>query len=221
MSDTVAAYWGPREEAPDQGAARLEMLFEALAKTDPSAQTWFARRSSAPRPEDAADTTAAALAEQLARGRNRRDTDGSEMTELGYRLSLWNGDNERPVEMSALVGSTTSTPGVVNSVVLKVPSDASWRAAADVVFPALVEATTPDRASWMTRGYRRTQPTVDGVAIVGWQTYLNRRLAAPLADLPAGVTAHRLGGGLWLTVGDEPGGASEVLASVVAGELAR
>lgn len=221
MTDTVAAYWGPRRQDVDEAAGILSAMLVRLAELVPAAGHWFQPGSAEPDPSEAVDPAdRAALAELLRRGVNRRDMDQSVIEELGWSLRLWNGDREQTAEVAVHVGATSSAPGIGNSAVVNLPSDPESRAAADAVFRTLVEAWEPDRASWLTRPYRRSQPKVDGATVVGWQTYLTGALAGRVGEPPAGVTKRPLADGEWLTVGPEPGEESMALAAQLAERLA-
>lgn len=213
MSDTVAAYWGPREASPEEAAEALSQFLQAL-----DCPVWFEKGSASPQPNEAVDTSKQGLADLFAKGVNRRDADKSVMPELGYRVSVWNGDTQNPVELSAQCGVTSTTPGVSNSVVLKLPSTSAWRDRSDTVFKAVVDAFSPDRAIWMTAEYRRTQPKVDSVTMFGWLTFLTDVTAARL-EAPAGVETTNVGNGVVFRAGSEPGQDSTALAARLATQL--
>lgn len=140
MSDTCAAYWQAREQTPNDAAKQLVEFLDVLRSAYPDAgAAWFHKGSPSPRPEDAVDTSESGLTHLFAAGVNRRDTDQSVISELGYRANFWNGDNNNPVQLSVKAGATSTVPGITNNVVLKVPSTSAARAGAQ---------STPSRISW-------------------------------------------------------------------------
>jgi hypothetical protein len=142
------------------------------------------------------DVSEASLRELLARGRNRRDVDGSVIEDLGFDLGAWNGGSgggDCGFDFSC--GSYASTPAVwiANSWVLSLPyeGEASNRL---LTIPALLKivegmarSLEPDWGVVMSHLYQDMIPDGEpGAPIVGWLTYLNVPEKA-LPVLPAGV----------------------------------
>ncbi|MCW2792754.1 MAG: hypothetical protein JWO76_1852 [Nocardioides sp.] len=221
MSDTVAAYWRAREQTPEEAAKQLAALLDVLRSTHPSAASWFKLGRPVPDRDDAIDTSVVGLTHLFAQGVNRRDTDHSIITDLGYRVNFWNGNNDDAAGVSVKAGATSTVPGITNSVVLDFPSTPAWRADAEQLFTQLVEIFEPDRALWMTREYRRSQPTIDGATMFGWLTYLTGALASRVTSTPDGVIRRDVANGTVFIAGTEPGPESCALAAALAEQLLR
>jgi Immunity protein 52 len=90
----IGAYWGDRRETAFECGERLSRCLLGLGAVDPLLAAWFlkgATRSTATVP---IALGADDLASLFDRGRNRRDSDGEVIEELGFRVGLWN--NRRP-----------------------------------------------------------------------------------------------------------------------------
>lgn len=208
----VGAYWGPRAEPPDAVARRMLATIsglEALGVT--GGEPWW--DNDAPLPLDEA-----VLAERVARGVNRRDSDQGVIAELGYRAGAYTGPaarDDRGVSVMVHAGSTATRAN--NSVVVKPsrPEDRAVLAAqAGEVVRLLAEAWAPDWAIFTRSDLR---DAVRGRSpYPGAITWLADRDGASLAGTGTRVGAEmqRVAGGtlIDLTKGGELPAAGEVVA---------
>lgn len=123
--ETVSAFWPARQESRQAVASRLADCFALLAHVDPTLSGWRAkgrsRRSAAANPVLVLD--AAVLAEHLTV--QRGDFGGDVMEELGFSLSVWNGEvDHRAAAFSCRAGASAAGGYVGNAVTLQVP--AAW-----------------------------------------------------------------------------------------------
>lgn len=219
MKDTIAAYWGPRAETPEEAGKKLADFLAAVA-TLGLACAWY-HRSGSPTPtdDDRLDTSPEGLGAFIASGTHRRDSDKAVMDDLGWRVGFWNGNRDASVGVTMNVGGTSTVSGLLNSLVINVSDPGSWREAADGVFTALVRLWEPRDAVWNSKEYRRNQPEIDGVVGIGWHTYLGPGIASRLRSVPEGVSTGAVGEGVWLKTGREPGPLSISLAGQIADRL--
>lgn len=176
---------------------------------------WFltARQKSAANVPFRVDTRS--VMSELLGGRNRRDADGSVIDDLGYRLSLWNGDDSAAVGLSIKCGMSNSTPGLSNAVVINLPPRSQRcgylysRAGAAALLEVVVEAWAPDWATVTSNSLREAQgPLVGGRPVLGWMTYFSdRRGDVPELPKPFDVSVVA-GSGSIVTTGEEPPGPS-------------
>lgn len=134
----VGVYWSSRGATREDAAGKLVRFLEAVRKSDGSPSAWFLKAKTESGARDAIDLDASKFVEKLA-----VDCDyfGQPMSELGYRLSIWDGGD---TTFSASVGACS--PYVMNSVVLSFgrrpvecrPGD--WKA----MLEAAISAFDPD-----------------------------------------------------------------------------
>jgi hypothetical protein len=181
----IGAYWPTRPEPLEMCTSRAERFISELADVDALLAPWFlkgARRSPA---SAALVTDRESLSLALASGSNRRDADGSVIDELGFSLSVWNGDEADPVSLSIRCG--ISAPGMSNSVVVNLPPPSERsaklydRATASAVLMILVEAWDPDWATMTSNSLREAQGAGAGRPVLGWLTYLSANRGRPPA----------------------------------------
>lgn len=109
----VGVYWSERRETRDEAAARVYGFIESIAGMHSWLSTWFKKGR----------LKKEALTRQIlglgdirdALTVNRRDIGGGVLSDLGFSLGLWNGNN---VALSITIGSVS--PFVRNSVVLSI-----------------------------------------------------------------------------------------------------
>lgn len=121
----LAAYWGGRKETLDACVGRTFQCLSKLADFDDSFSRWYRRdrsRKNAFRQPITLDFESLKIL--LAGGRNKRDFDGSVISELGFRVGLWNGaiDSES-MGLNLLCGSYSNSPHIVNSFVINLPEE--------------------------------------------------------------------------------------------------
>ena len=137
---------------------------------------------------------------KLAAGRNRTDFGDEVIEELGYTMSLWNGQKEA-VSVSLSCGRLPGPYSGWNAVVLNLSSVVGVRiansSAATAILRLLIESWSPEWATWSTAKWRFEQGWRTG-RVAGWMTYVET--VGEGARLPKGVRAEPLGSGLLLTV---------------------
>jgi Immunity protein 52 len=202
-STYAGAYWGPRAESVEECAARLTRFLHELEAAHPLLAMRYelgrSPRSGAPSTLDAAGL--------LRGGRNRRDTDGTVIEDLGYSVGLWNGDDSAGAGLNVDCGTTSAR--VVNAVVLSLPVDDDGRPvplpteANRRAFTALVQCWAPDWATWTSQAAADAQPDDADSIMLGWLTYLSTATGTVSSrKLPTGVTAEPFAAGTLLTIGD-------------------
>jgi len=139
-----------------------------------------------------------ALASLLRGGRNRRASESSVISDLGYLTGLWNGDFDQSVGLSITCGSWS--PRLLNAIVLNLPNPAGRAvvlvepATAKALVQVMVDAWDPDWAMLGTNTLRSAQHPQPRQPVVGWLTYLAGDRPRPDA-LPDGVTMEPMGRG--------------------------
>ena len=218
----LGAYWGARRESADACATRLA---DCLARVRPCSALLGGWRTKPGRSGDGVATDGAdvdLVRDLLLAGVNRRDADGSAMSELGFSLGLWNGENETPVGLSVTCGSWTQAVGVMNSFVLDLPAGAEAEQLYELetalcLMRAAATAWDPD---WATLTSYEIADALDArprEPSVGWITYLGDQ-----RPIPGGVPAERrerLPGGTLLVTADRAEDADVTSARALAGAL--
>ena len=87
----VGVYWSVRADEISHCTTKAMEHFRLLADTDEGLKRWFHLGRRKPKASDEVDVTSAEAVGRLWRV-NRRDSDRSVITELGWTLSLWNGE---------------------------------------------------------------------------------------------------------------------------------
>jgi hypothetical protein len=203
-STYAGGYWGPRAESVEECAARLTRFLDELEAAHPLLAMRYELGHS---PRSGAPSTLDATA-LLRGGRNRRDTDGTVIEELGYSVGLWNGDDSAGAGLS--VGCGTTSAWIVNAVVLSLPVDDDDGRPVPLptevnrrAFTSLVQCWAPDWATWTSDAARDAQPDDADAIVLGWLTYLSTAAGTVSSrKLPTGVTAEPFAAGTLLTIGD-------------------
>lgn len=214
----AGAYWGPRPESEEECARRLMRCLRDLAETDDLLGHWYKKgwsRKQATESEVLVDEET--LTTLVHSGRARGDFDRSVIPELGYSVSLWNGDSKRSADFSVLCGATTST--VPNNFVLHLPQPEEapgllQTPAAMSVLRAAITAWDPEWATWTSHSIREPQlgeEQYDGRRILGWATYLTIRAGIEAGSAPDGIRIEPFGSGFLITLGDSPTGVARSL----------
>ena len=213
----IAAYWSARSEDVEQCALRTERCLAALAAVDPLLTLWFSKRAARSRARVPVVPDAEALRADLLAGRNRRDDDRSVLSDLGFRLGFWNGDDDDPVSLSIKCGLSNGAPGLSNAVVLDLPPPSPRCAnlytldAVSAQLQSLVDAWSADWAVVTSNSLRAAQGCGGGSPVLGWVSYLSARrgvvpqLPAPFSRLPL------WGGSVIMTGSSVPPDAESVL----------
>jgi immunity protein 52 of polymorphic toxin system len=230
----AAAYWGARNESAESCAARLQRFLGALSSVHPSLRRWLkvadspAAVTSAPAGSDNELNT---LRDLFLAGRTRRDLDDEVMTELGYGVSLWNGD-PNGAALSISCGTHVGGARLGNSVVLQLPdldnasAELFTTGTARLLMLALIECWEPLWAVFASYGMLDAQDTEPGPhePVAGWMTFVSQ-LAGPPAtgrdEPPASFTMEPADSGFLITIGDSPGRVSPSELALVQGLLPR
>lgn len=193
----IGCYWGDRQESSSTSATALATVLTGLARLDPMFSTWFETGTSA-FSDQPVSADPAALTSLLEAGVNRTDFGKEAITRLGYSFDLWTGAPEdHASSLGGTVGVHAGKPGIVNNVVLTLPTAYTPNTAA---LDLLVDAWDPEWATWTTRTLRRVQGR-DFRQVVGWSTYLRSSIPS---EAPNGVRTRRLANGTIVTVDKHP-----------------
>ncbi|MFQ6200304.1 Imm52 family immunity protein [Streptomyces sp. NPDC000405] len=144
----------------------------------------------------------------LTGGRNRVDTDGRVISELGFRVSLWN-KNPVAVSFSTTCGASPATSSVKNYFAMELPEPVGAAAElydsgiAKSVFCSVVEAWDPQWATFASYSMRAAQERNPGGPIAGWMTYVSGARKSVAAEFP-GLSVEDFSGGTLLVAGPNP-----------------
>lgn len=225
----LGAYWGPRGEPVQDCAHRLADFLTALGAIDPLLGTWFqtarSRKAALKRP---VDPSIEKLQELLLAGRPRLDDeDRTVMSELGYRVDFWNGQDIE-IGLGIRCGAPVATPGMASNVlVMHLPTAEGSaltlyrRETALAVVRAVVTVWQPTWCAWSSHALRNAQGAQPGEVVTGWATYVADRDNVQTDRLPSEVTAEPLDDGLLLTADGDADSASEATVLAVRNALGR
>jgi hypothetical protein len=163
----IGVYWTARPESAEQAANRLSRFLGSLSAGGQELKLgqWFLKGSSRASARKRLPTDASSIVKALRT--NRRDVDRSVMLELGFRLSIWNGEN---VSFDATIGSFSAH--VTNAAVLSFADDALLLSAdqGQTLLQAAVSAFEPEHGVVASHkqllGSNEASPWA-----VGWFTY--------------------------------------------------
>jgi hypothetical protein len=206
----VGGYWGPRSESMEECGDRLEALMNSLKEVDPILATWFEPgRSRETATTSKVEPVSEQLRDLLLAGRYRDDANNAIIPELGFNVSLWNGQDS-VAGLSVSCGGWSRWGGP-NSVVIKLPQtddplaeDLYHPTKAAALVRALIETWSPSDVTWVGRNLREAQGAEIGEVVVGWATYLTGARLARAGELPGDVQTEAVGDGLIITIGDDP-----------------
>jgi hypothetical protein len=194
----VGVYWGARQETAAECARRLARFLQELAACDASFRQWY-QPGRAPRGEPGLALPAddpRELEAFLLRGRNRADSDGRVIEELGFSGSIWNGRKNAALVNLACGGSS---PHVSNVCVMDLPAEGEPFERL-VQVPTLVQVLTCMVNAWEPEwGVATSHPLSERIvprghrgASAGWLTYSSRRRGT-VPPLPAPVRIEPVG----------------------------
>lgn len=110
----IGCYWASRPASREECAKRIADSFAAIHDIE-YLSSWFAKgRKHSPKP---IDVSASGIEKKLQK--NKSDTDGSFIDELGFSLSAWNGLPDHGASFAILCGSCSKFVG--NSLVIDLP----------------------------------------------------------------------------------------------------
>ena len=193
MAETyyIGAYWGARREDAESCARRLAALVQSLAPMDPLFASWFksakSLKESLKRP---LELELSSLQEYVQR-EIMRDSRRKPMEDLGFSVWLWNGhQGGNDAWLSMACGGYSEV--VSNRCLLEAPYKgpgservltAPFQAQA---LRAIATAWDPDWGVGMSHAHRDIIEKKCPDVLVGWVTYLSRRLGR-VPPLPAPV----------------------------------
>jgi hypothetical protein len=175
----IGVYWTARPESAEEAGNRLSRFLGSLSASEQELKLgqWFLKGSSRAAARKRLPTDSSSIAKALRT--NRRDVDGSVLPELGFRLSVWNGEH---VSFDTTIGSSSAY--VTNAAVLSFPDSALLLSAdqGQALLQAAVSAFEPEHGVVASHkqlvGSNEANPWA-----VGWFTY----------DRQEGVRQHATG----------------------------
>ncbi|MEH0825755.1 MULTISPECIES: Imm52 family immunity protein [unclassified Micromonospora] len=205
----VGAYWGPRAESATDCARRLARCLSHLGAAHPTLAAWFRKgKSRSAASGTPVATSDDALEAMLLGGRNRTDVGDHVITELGFRVSLWN-KSAVPVSFSTTCGAYPATTSINNYFLLELPEPSEAAAElydpeiARFVFCSVVEAWDPEWATFASHSMRAAQGGGPGRPVGGWMTYVSGDQEAAKGRA-LGLPAEEFSSGILLTAGPDP-----------------
>jgi hypothetical protein len=190
----IGAYWGPRQESAEECAQRAVVFLDAMAQVDPMFARWFklarSRKQSLERP---LEPDMAGL-RKFIQSKVLRSDDGVPMEGAGFDLALWNGGSGgNDVRLHLSCGSDLKW--LMNASLVEPASDGSRAEQAltssvmTEVLRAMARAWDPDWGVAMSHAHQElTEERGKVDVLVGWVTYLSRRLGAvPPLPMPVRV----------------------------------
>ena len=169
----IGFYWSKRQESRETCGQMLCDVLRMMADSNDVFGTWFAKGRSKKASFEPIDVSSEALAGSLKS--NRNDVDASEIAELGFTASLWNGNDEFSVSIGATLGGYSEY--VKNSLVIQLPprskvegqlSDEALRS----LFTKLAGRIRPDDAAITSNSYLDKHGAMPWEA--GWLLYSSR-----------------------------------------------
>jgi hypothetical protein len=193
----IGAYWGARQEDAEACAQRTAHMVRLLEPVDPLFAHWFksarSMKESLKRP---LDPDLEGLLKYI-QSRIMRDSVRVPMPQLGFSVHLWNGGSGGE-DVWLKLGCGGYSEQVPNSCVLRTPEEGpigervlTTPFQADVL-RALATAWDPDWGVVMSTAYRDIIWEKRQDVLVGWVTYLSRRLGR-VPPLPAPVRIEPVG----------------------------
>jgi hypothetical protein len=218
----IGAYWGSRPEPVGSCADRAAAFLASLSTIDPLLASWFEKGTKGKPASASVQPSAEVLQRLLLAGRALRDDAArSVMSDLGFLVGLWNGEDVQ-VGITVRCGAAPPTEAVGNSVAIQLPEAEGAgmalyrRDAALGLMRAVVSSWEPSSATFTSHRLRNAQGAKPGGLVVGWATYLAAPYRLRIDRLPAGASAEPAGtGGTLITLGDSPTSVSEQLVMAV------
>lgn len=184
----AGAYWGPRQETPEECARRAEAFLAAIANIDPAFSRWFeggrSRKDALKRP---IEPSGEALEKRVRRGRDRQ------FESLGYSVWAWNGASDDYDASGFNFNCGGYSEGLSNRCVVDLPTrgpNADRVLSVPVLtrlLRSMVLAWEPDSALATSTMHRdAVTPEDDAEAFVGWIMYFPRSRGA-VPPLPSPV----------------------------------
>jgi hypothetical protein len=197
----AGAYWGAREESPEQCALRTSVLLTQLAPCDPFLAEWYkptrSRKDARKFPLLPSDLPT--LTDQFRRGVNR-ERGGPVFKDLGFSFWFDNGGGDYD-NANLRIRCGGYSEGMTNNCVLGLPtlgrSPNAERVVSSSVLVGVVRgmalAMEPDWAVALSKTHRDEYEDKDNKTgpWVGWVTYLSQKRGT-VPPLPAPVRIERV-----------------------------
>lgn len=193
MTETyyIGAYWGARQEDAEACARRLAALVQSLAPMDSLFASWFkgakSLKESLKRPLELELPSL----QKYVQSRIMRDSARKPMEDMGFRVGLWNGaQGGNDAWLSIACGGYSEF--MSNRCLLEAPyegpgSERVLTAPFQVqALRAIATVWDPDWGVGMSHAHRDIIEAKCPDVLVGWVTYLSRRLGR-VPPLPAPV----------------------------------
>jgi hypothetical protein len=130
----VAAEWGPRRATVDECGALVSRSFQLLSALSVNLSGWRKVGSKGP-VLDLRDSEA--IKKLLLSGRNRRDIDKSVISELGFLVTVWNGNLTAEAQCTIKCGGYSTVGGLRNRVLVRLDFSLAAQLGADGLAKAL------------------------------------------------------------------------------------
>jgi len=193
----LGVYWGPRQEDAEACAQRLAHMVRLLEPVDPLLARWFKNAKSLKetlkRPLDA---ELAGLRKYI-QSKLMKDDRRQPMPDLGFDFGLWNGGSGGD-DVWFSIGCGGYFERMSNRCVMQAPEEGPigervlTGAFQAQVLRALATAWDPDWGVAMSHDHRDIIEKKCPDVLVGWVTYLSRRLGR-VPPLPAPVRIEPVG----------------------------
>lgn len=171
-SPFIAAYWSRREEPANSCATRLAILISKIGARHPLLQGWKKKGRSR---TEAQSEPIGVSAEEIVKlfKTNNDEIKGSAILELGFNISLWNGNDNHGIALSATCGAFADC--MTNSVVLHLPPGHDENVLEGVDLKLLVQdfvdALDPDFAMLTSSDYINRNGGGAPWDVGGWVNY--------------------------------------------------
>jgi hypothetical protein len=209
----AGVFWGPRQETPEELAARWRTLIARLQAIDPVFAHWYVwltgRKLPAP-----LDTEMAPLAARIAAGIGTED-DGRPQPVYGYFLHALNSAQVKPGPRSFTIDLHAGTPSRWSLNTLGLGTNIGVVPEPDVVTYPIFSGAILALAETFEAGMGEAFPTslIDFWSIdprrrgpklrVAWITYVAPRFAPLVTPPRSAIVEHRPDGGLLMAATDE------------------
>jgi hypothetical protein len=187
----IGAYWGARREDGEACARRLAALVQSLAPMDPLFASWFKHAKSPKESLKRPLELELSSLQKYVQSRIMRDSGRKPMEDMGFRIGLWNGhQGGNDAWLRAYCGGYWEQ--MTNLCILEAPfkgpgSERVLTAPVQVqALRAIAAAWDPDWGVGISRTHRDIIEKKCPDVLVGWVTYLSRRLGR-VPPLPAPV----------------------------------
>jgi hypothetical protein len=167
----VGAYWSARIETAEQSATRVWSVLDRIKQISPLLGSWYPKKRTIKEPTGPAIETMEDVKGMLSR--NRNETDGGIIEELGFSFGAWNGEYEESKGLSISSHMGAISTRVKNRLVLNLPGE-PYRLTeqhTQKVFEIVIEETRPDYAT-VSSNQCRTKIQKKNEFVFGWMGYL-------------------------------------------------